>query len=373
MEKNKIVMAVDFGNSYIRVAVKLNGQIYSLENEDSLKQFPQILAVDEEFTYFGSEAENNLIGYCNSYYKNFKYNCMLSNTDDFINSLITKILLHYKDKSVEFVTKNFQQTSDIDTVILTIPVFDPEKKWRHILKNCSINAGFKNVHRVYEEKLAIDYYMRNNLLKENYSETVFFIFNLACLSFNLSKWNYQNNKLNQLILMETKGGFSINTLLQNLFNKKIREIIKKDIFKQFINPEQIIDIEKLFNNDAFESNKKFMAECHRKYQQVLDIFSGKSKSMQLQFRHIINKQEIEIEILRNDIDELLLFFKNNIKLIIDEFKKCNCEKNYTFIIVGNGIKIPGVVELFVSEFKEDFLFKNIYNNEEILKVALLRE
>ena len=46
-------MAVDFGNCYIRVAVKLNDQIYCLENEDGLRRFPQILALDGDTTYFG--------------------------------------------------------------------------------------------------------------------------------------------------------------------------------------------------------------------------------------------------------------------------------------------------------------------------------
>ena len=364
-------MAVDFGNSYIRVAVKFNGQIFSLENENSVRRFPQILAIDEECTYFGSEAENNLIGYCNSYYKYFKYNSIVSNTDIY-NSFIIKILMYYKQMSIEFVKKNYQEIDDIDAVILTIPVFDPEKKWRETLLNCSIKAGFKKVYRIYEEKVAIYYYIRNILKDINCESKVFYIFNLGCLSFNLSEWVYQKNKIKHKILFETKGGISVNTQLQNLFNKKLREIIDNNIFKQFIKPEQY-DNEKLFNNDVFESNKKFIAECHRKYQKVLDVFSGKSRSMQLQFRHIVDKQEIEIEIFRNDIDEILLFLKQNLKVIIDKFKNDNFEKGYTIITIGNGIQIPGVKELFASEFKEEFLYKNIFNNEEILKEALVRD
>ena len=371
MEENKVAMAVDFGNSYIRVAIKLNGIVHSLENEDGLKRFPQVIAVDEESTYFCNEAENNLIGYCDSYYKNFKYNCIVSKTE-FSNSLVTKILSHFKQMCIEFAKNNLQEINDIDTIILAIPLLDPHKKWREILMHCSINAGFMNISTIYEEKLSI-YYFRKNNLEENNHANIFFIFNLGSLSFSLSKWAYAKNRQSHSILIETKGGISINTLLQNLFNNKIREIIDKSIFKTFIKPDQY-DINKLFNNDAFENNKKYIAECHRKYQLVLDTFSGKSKSMHIQFRHVINKQEIEIEILRGDIDEIVLFFKSNIKIIIDEFKKCksNIESKYAIIIIGNGIKIPGIMELFASECKENFFLKNIFINEEILKEAFLK-
>jgi hypothetical protein len=377
MEKNKTIMAVDFGNSYIRIALKLNDQIYSLENEDSVRRFPQILALDGEYTYFGFEAENNLIGYYNSYFKDFNYKSISSNGNDQDPniSFITKILAHYKQMSIEFLKKHYQQEiNDIDTIIIMRSVIDTEKKWCEILSNCSTKAGFKKFYKDYEEMLAINYYKRKNSIEVDNGEMGFYIFNLGCLSFNLSKWIYRNKTFTYSILKETKGGFSINILLQNLFNRKIREIIEKTFLNSFIKPEYF-DFEKLFNNDVFESNTKFKAECDRMYLKVLDIFSGKSKSMQLQFRHIINKQEIEIEILRKDIDEIFSIFRTNVQKIIDAFKSClnkNSEKTCT-IIIGNGIKIPGVKELFVSELKEDFLVKNIFNSDEILKEALLRD
>ena len=47
-----------------------------------------------------------------------------------------------------------------------------------------------------------------------------------------------------------------------------------------------------------------MAECYKKYQEVLNNFSGTSESIQLEFRHILD-DPFEIEITRDEINKEL--------------------------------------------------------------------
>ena len=117
-----------------------------------------------------------------------------------------------------------------------------------------------------------------------------------------------------------------------------------------------------------------MAECYKKYRELLNSFSGTTKSIQLEFRHIL-VEPIEIEITRDEINQVLEDTHREIQQIIDGTKKFLQEKNLnladiTLLIIGNGFKFPGVKDLFKKEFPDNFQQRQVFYDEEILTGAL---
>ena len=129
-----------------------------------------------------------------------------------------------------------------------------------------------------------------------------------------------------------------------------------------------------FNNKIFTENKKYLAECYKKYRELLNSFSGTAKSIQLEFRHIL-VEPIEIEITRDEINQVLEDTHREIQQIIDGTKKFLQEKklnlaDITLLIIGNGFKFPGVKDLFQKEFPDNFQQRQVFYDEEILTGAL---
>ena len=118
-----------------------------------------------------------------------------------------------------------------------------------------------------------------------------------------------------------------------------------------------------------------MAECYKKYRKLLNSFSGTAISIQLEFQHILN-EPIEIEITRDEINQVLGDTHKEIQQIIDDTKKFLQEKNLnpasiTLLIIRNGFKFPGVKDLFKKEFAGNFNQRQVFYDEEILTGCLL--
>jgi molecular chaperone DnaK (HSP70) len=365
--KYEVVMAIDFGNSNIRVALSYKNQYYVLKNVYNLYRFPQIVVlVNDQYNEIGTEAETNLVGNCKSYYKDFKYNILSgkkTNIDNFF--IITEILKHYFQMGKEFAWENFEEKV-INRVILTVPLLDKYKeKWIPILRKCAIEAGLKNIETRNEEEATVCYY-----IKTFNTQKMFCVFNLGSIYFYSSIWKYNNVTNLEATSYEIDGGISFDSKLQNLFDRKIKEYISVNILKPLIKIEKY-NFDELFNEKFLTENKKYLAECFIKYRQVLENFSGNSKSMSLEFRHVIDEQEIEITITKNELLKEFENLMNDLKQLINDTKTWFNGIPFHLIIFGNGSRIPGVKDLFKSEFKEAFHQRGVFYDEEVVKGALI--
>jgi hypothetical protein len=169
---------------------------------------------------------------------------------------------------------------------------------------------------------------------------------------------------------ESNGGRNFFPKLQNLFNQKLKQHCE-NIVKHFFTPE-FKSFEKYFDKKIFTENKKYLAECYKKYHEVLNNFSGTSKSIQLEFRHILD-DPFEIEITRDEINKVLEETLEEIQKIIDDTKKylqIHHISSFILLIIGNGFKFPGVKDLFEKEFPENFHQRHVFYDEEIIQGAL---
>ena len=174
-------------------------------------------------------------------------------------------------------------------------------------------------------------------------------------------------------LDELNGGRNFFPKLQRLFDQKLEQhcenLLKRLLKPNFHNFEDSFDAQKLFTD-----NKKYLAETYKKYHEVLTNFSGTAKSIKLEFRHILD-DPIEIEITRDEINQVLEGTLLEIQRIIDETKIYIQEKKIdlsliTLLITGNGFKFPGVKDLFKKEFPANFHQRQVFHNEEIIHGAL---
>jgi molecular chaperone DnaK (HSP70) len=374
--ENQILVAIDFGNSNIRITVKHSNQYYMLKNINNIARFPQIVILNEQGQELGTEAEKNLIGNCNCYYKDFKLKVFKPNglKDKHIKTnqlLINFILNYYKQMSRDYVKQHFEGKK-IDKFYLTAQASsESQEKWMSVLISCCSDAGFNNIEIKLEEQAAINFYMKSYLKREDWSSKLFCVFNLGSICFYSTLWNYKEGSIQDISLniCQTEGGSCFDSKLQELFNRKLQNKIEK-LLQPLIKPRKF-NFDKLFNKKVFVENKKYLAECYTKYRQVLETFSGNSKSMQLQFRHIIDEQEIEISITKSEIEKELEIIINNLKEIIASTKKILNGESIHLIIIGNGFKFSGVKDLFKNEFENDFRQKGVFYDEEVVKGALM--
>ena len=371
-------LVLDFGNKHLRLAVIYNDKTYVLKNVNNLPKFPQVVVQREDKFIIGDEAEANLIGNCNNYFTDFTINILYDEAKevDYL-MIITKVLNHYKRFSEEFARSHFDDINEIKDVILSISYIHDrkDKKWINILKKCSERAGFKNVQVWYEEVNAIKYYAINYIDKQQWPLNLYCVFNLGSLYFYSTVWCIKDRKIeiidqprNQIL----QGGYYFFEKLQNLFDKKLRQTLESKILKPLLIPSYH-DFNESFNHETFK-NKKYLAECYKKYHPVLEAFSGNKKSMTFEFHNIIEGHEIELEITKDEIYQELDELLNNVKKIIEDTKSIlndNPNAPFHIILIGNGSKFPGVKELFEEEFPGKYQLKGVFCDEEVLKGALL--
>jgi molecular chaperone DnaK (HSP70) len=359
-------LAIDFGNENLRVAVYCNNQVHVIKNVDNVSRFPQIIISNDRYSAIGTEAENNIIGYSNSFFKDFKKNIIIEPNNENYLSCVTETLLHYKKMSEKYLKKHFENDESIDVIYLTIPIIEDldENKWKSILHACCIEVGFKKIIPRAEEVIGTSYFMRNYFEKKDWSTQAYCVFNLGSLQFNCSFWRFDNNEYFYHIISKTDGGSYFYPILQNFINNKVRESIEeKHLGNLATLPE--------YNSKIFYENKKYLAECHKKYRQILETFSGNSKTIKLQFRHLIQEVEIDIEIKKSEIENELELIKNSVLTLIQKTKaflnEQKVSKEVCFITLGNGIKFPGVLELFMQEFTENFHMRGVFCDEELVR------
>ena len=360
-------LAIDFGNENLRVAVYCNKQVHVIKNVDNVSRFPQIIISNDYYSAIGTEAETNIVGYSNCFFKDFKKHIIAEPNNENNQSCITETLIHYKKMSEEYLKKHFENDESIDIIYLTIPIIDDSdgNKWKSILQVCCADVGFKKIIQRAEEVIGTNYFMRNYFEKKDWPTHAYCVFNLGSLYFYSSFWQFDNDEYFYKIISKTNGGSYFYPILQNFINKKVRETIGEHVL-------QSIDKHEEFSNDkVFIENKKYLAECYKKYRQVLETFSGNSKSIKLQLRHLIQEQEIDIEIKKSEIDKELEFIRNNVLTLINETKMFLTEnqmiKEVCFITIGNGVKFPGVIELFKQEFQDNFHLRGVFCDEELVK------
>ena len=380
-----VSMAIDFGNLKLRVAVKCDDDIRVLTNAENYRSFPQVLIKTERKVIIGLEAEKNLTGYCNNFFNEFKYNILKKNGDAAeYKEMIVSVLKHFKGISEEYVKRNLNKNVEkIDTICLSIPFYDRfnDNLWRVLLKSCAEETGFKQdkVFFYNDEIAAIVFFNRNFNYNHQFSNA-FCVFSLGSLYFSATIFDneYKNYGIFPKLtryeeLRKSNGGRKFFSKLQKLFDQKLNEQLHeflKDILKpEYHDFKEMVDYEKLFKN-----NKKYLAECYRKYQDVLEGFSGTMDSIQLEFRHYSRMTVVEpIEITRKEIDEALKDTLNEINIIIDQTKHFLKDKDahsFNLLIVGNGFKFPGVKNLFEKEFPEVFHQRNVFYDEEIVQAIL---
>ena len=375
---NKVALAIDFGNNKLRIGVSYNDKVEIIKNEENFSSFSQILIAKEKSLIFGIEAEKNYAGSYDYCFKEFKYNILNRINKDDYRAMIIEILKYYKLKSEEYVRNRFNENIEaIDKVILIIPTYDIDNHsvFKEVLKECSKKAGFKEIKKIYEEFSAIRFYEMS--ISEQSNTNYYSLFNLGSLFFVSSFYDKSSligfkfqayERLN-----ESNGGRKFFPKLQNLFDQKLKHHFSENILKRLLKSDYH-DFEKSFNDDIFSKNKKYLAECYKKYHEVLNSFSGTVKSIHLEFRHILNEQ-IEIEITREEINQVLEETHKEIQLLIDGTKRFLHEKNLdlasvVMLITGNGFKFPGVKDMFKKEFPDNFHQRQVFYDEEIITIAL---
>ena len=402
-----VAVAIDFGNLKLRIGVRYNDKVEIIKNEESYSSFSQLLIAREKTLSFGIEAEKNYAGNYDNCFKEFKYNILkrnnktnktcdhrgLKSNQDFSSfspknqsesmlpeieyrQLIIYALNYYKTKSEDFARSRLDKSvKNINDVYLTIPLYDANNKGflSNFFTECSKEAGFKSAFIIYEETAAISYYVTN--ISNHNNPKFYCLISLGSLFFVSTV----SNGISSLVVSkcpsyeridESNGGRNFFPKLQNLFNQKLKQHCE-NIVKRFFTPE-FKSFEKYFNNKIFTENKKYLAECYKKYHEVLNNFSGSSKSIQLEFRHILD-DPFEIEITRDEINKVLEDTLEEIQKIIDDTKKylqINHKSSFILLIIGNGFKFPGVKDLFKKEFPENFHQRHVFYDEEIIKGAL---
>ena len=375
MEKinETVLLAIDFGNENLRVSVNHGKQVYVLKNVDNTYRFPQIIITNDRYSSIGTEAEKNLTAYSNCYFKDFKCNILKEPNNENYKACVIEVLKHYKQMSEEYVRKCFDYDETIDIIYLTIPIIDDSKEniWKSILQYCCAEAGFKRIVQRAEELVGTIYFMQNYFEKEKWSSQAYCVFNLGSIYSYSSLWQLEKGEYFYKIIDKTNGCSDFYIYLQRFFNRKIREFFEKRIFSYFIKSDEYDS--SFFNEKFFDENKKYLSECYKKYRQVLETFSGCTKSMQLQFRHLIEDQEIEIGISRKEIENEIEMVKANILTLINKTKEFlilnQINKPIFLITIGNGIKFPDVQNLFKNEFKDDFHLRGVLCDEELVKGA----
>ncbi len=106
----------------------------------------------------------------------------------------------------------------------------------------------------------------------------------------------------------------------------------------------------------------------------MDDFSGKLKSVQIEFRYISN-EPIEIEVTRNEMNQVLKKTLKEIKKLIFDTKEFLTVNQFdidsvTLLINGNGFRYPGLKDIFIKEFPHNFRQRHVFHNEEIIIGAL---
>ena len=302
---------MDFGNIKLRVAVICDDNIRVIKNAESYSNFPQVLVKTENKLIIGTEAEKNLTGFCNNFFNEFKYHILKNNSEADYKTVVVSILKHFKEVSEDFVKRELNKKIEkIDEIYFSVPFYDQENNnlWSNLLNSCAVEAGFnkEKVFFINEEKAAIFYFNRN--INSNYQNSNgCCLFNLGSLYFVSTILDYKGichrifpKPPSYDELGKSNGGRSFFPKLQNLFDQKLSEYLHeflKDVLKpEHYNFEEILNFEKIFKN-----NKKYLAECYRKYHDVLEGFSGSIESIQLEFRHLrkaiepieINTQSVE--------------------------------------------------------------------------------
>jgi molecular chaperone DnaK (HSP70) len=399
---SQVALAIDFGNIKLRIGVRYNGKLEIIKNEESYSSFSQMLIAREKSLSFGIEAEKNYAGNYDNCYKEFKYNILkinnktnktcdhrvMKSNQDFsffsiknhsesmimYHQFIIDALNYYKTKSEDFVRSRFDENiKNINDVYLTIPLYDANNKGflYNFFTECSKKAGFKNAFIMYEETAAISYYVTN--ISNHKNPKFYCLISLGSLFFVSTV----SNGISSLVVSkcplyeridESNGGRNFFPKLQNFFDQKLKQYCE-NIVKRIFTPE-FKSFEKCFNKKIFTENKKYLAECYKKYHVVLNSFSGEAKSIQLEFRHILD-DPIEIEITRDEINKVLEETLEEIQKIIDDTKKYLQHKSsFILIIIGNGFRFPGVKDLFIKEFPQNFHQRHVFYDEEIIKGAL---
>ena len=373
-----VAVAIDFGNFKLRVGVNYNNKVEIIKNEENYSSFSQMIIATEKNSAFGIEAEKNYAGNYDNCFKEFKYNILNRTDKSNYRAIVIEVLKYYKLKSEDYVQKQFnKKIKNIDRVFLAIPFYDQYNNhgWKNFLMECSKEAGFKEIFTFREERAAICFYDIN--IADPYNRKLYCLFNLGSVFFvsYVSDKNTEQITSKQPIyerLNESNGGRNFFPKLQNLFDQKLKQRCE-NVLKTLLKAEHH-NFEERFNNKNFTENKKYLAECYKKYRELLNSFSGTAKSIQLEFRHIL-VEPIEIEITRDEINQVLEDTHREIQQIIDGTKKFLQEENLnladiTLLIIGNGFKFPGVKDLFQKEYPDNFHQRQVFYDEAILTGAL---
>ena len=377
MNIDEVAVAIDFGNLKLRIGVNYKGTVEILKNEANYCAFSQIF-IDEKksnLTSFGFEAETNSVGNYDCCFKEFKYNKLIrkDNTDE----MIVKTLRYYKSISEYYVKDRFnEEIQNIDKVVLTIPSYDYYNNniWTKLLIKCSREAGFNKIITMYEDEAAIRYFDMN-ISEED--RNYYCLFSLGSLYFTSSLYIVDKKSIRMIktssdrCIYKKRNARTFFIELQKLFDEKIKNKNEKEKKKKKI---------KVSLNF---SDQKYLAECYKKYHKLLDDFSGKLNSVQIEFRQISNKP-IEIAITRDEMNQVLDKTKQQILNLINDTKKVLSKHQFIFkresfskdttpvtlLFNGNGFRFPGLQDLFKEEFKDIFHPRHVFYNEEILKGAL---
>ena len=280
------------------------------------------------------------------------------------------------DESLNTSTDLFDNAFINDNVNDSIDIYN-KYLWSNFLEDCSIKAGFKKASTVFKDNAAIHYFDINISNNMN-SPRWYCIISLGSLFFVSTVFANKSelfvSKFSSFEkLDEANGGRNFIQKLQIFFDQKLKQhcenILKRLLKPSCYNFEDAFDAQKIFTE-----NKKYLGESYKKYHEVLTNFSGTAKSIQLEFRHIL-EDPIEIEITRDEINQLLEGTLAEIQRIILDTKKFLQEKHkdsscITLLITGNGFKFPGVKDLIKKEFPTNFHQRQVFYDEEIIKGAL---
>ena len=178
-----VAVAIDFGNFKLRVGVNYNNKVEIIKNEENYSSFSQMIIATEKNSAFGIEAEKNYAGNYDNCFKEFKYN-VLNRTDKAYCAMVIQILKYYKLTSEDYVQKRFNKNiKNIDRVFLATPLYDKNNnyRWKNFLKECSNEAGFKEIFTFREERAAICFYDIN--IADTNNRKLYCLFNLGSVFF----------------------------------------------------------------------------------------------------------------------------------------------------------------------------------------------